>query len=59
MHVNKDKICSFDLVEQMKDGISNSQIVAFESSGYSLFLGETEKFNGELLEFNNTQTNHG
>jgi non-heme chloroperoxidase len=47
----RDKICSFDLAEQMKAGISNSQIVAFESSGNSLFLEETHKFNAELIRF--------
>jgi len=51
MHGKKDKICSFDLAEQMKAGISNSQIVAFENSGHSLFLEETHKFNAELIKF--------
>jgi pimeloyl-ACP methyl ester carboxylesterase len=51
MHGKKDKICSFDLAEQMKAGISNSYIVAFENSGHSLFLEETHKFNKELITF--------
>jgi len=51
MHGKKDKICSFDLAEQMKAGISNSHIVAFEKSGHSLFLEETKKFNAELIKF--------
>ena len=51
MHGNKDKICSFDLAEQMKAGISNSYIIAFENSGHSLFLEETHKFNTELIKF--------
>jgi non-heme chloroperoxidase len=51
MHGKKDKICSFDLAEQMKAGISNSHIVAFENSGHSLFLEETQKFNEELIKF--------
>jgi pimeloyl-ACP methyl ester carboxylesterase len=51
MHGKKDKICSFDLAEQMKAGISNSHIVAFENSGHSLFLEETPKFNAELIKF--------
>ena len=38
MHGKKDKICSFDLAEQMKSGIANSHIVAFENSGHSLLL---------------------
>lgn len=51
MHGKKDKICSFDLAEQMKAGIANSQLVAFEHSGHSLFLEETTKFNSELIKF--------
>ena len=43
MHGKKDKICSFDLAELMKAGISNSHLVAFENSGHSLFLEETPK----------------
>jgi len=51
MHGKKDKICSFDLAGQMKTGISGSHIVAFENSGHSLFLEETQKFNAELIKF--------
>ncbi len=51
MHGKKDKICSFDLAEQMKAGIANSHIIAFENSGHSLFLEETTKFNTELIKF--------
>ena len=51
LHGKKDKVCSFDLAVQMKAGISNSRLVAFENSGHSLFLEETEKFNNELVEF--------
>jgi len=51
MHGKKDKICSFDLAEQMKAGISGSHIVAFANSGHSLFLEETKKFNAELIKF--------
>jgi non-heme chloroperoxidase len=51
MHGKKDKICSFDLAEQIETGISNSHIVAFENSGHSLFLEETHKFNVELIKF--------
>jgi pimeloyl-ACP methyl ester carboxylesterase len=51
MHGKKDKICSFDLAEQMKAGIAKSHIVAFENSGHSLFLEETQKFNAELIKF--------
>ena len=51
MHGKKDKICSFDLAEQMKAGIKDSHIVAFNNSGHSLFLEETPKFNAELINF--------
>jgi len=51
MHGKKDKICSFDLAEQMKAGIQNSHLVPFENSGHSLFLEETQKFNTELIKF--------
>lgn len=51
MHGKKDKICSFDLAEQMKAGIADSQLIAFENSGHSLFLEETQKFNAELIKF--------
>jgi non-heme chloroperoxidase len=51
MHGKKDKICSFDLAEQTKAAIANSRIIAFENSGHSLFLEETQKFNAELIKF--------
>ncbi|MDD2552075.1 MAG: alpha/beta hydrolase [Dysgonamonadaceae bacterium] len=51
MHGKKDKICSFDLAEQMKAGIKNSHIIAFEKSGHSMFLEEMDKFNSELIKF--------
>jgi pimeloyl-ACP methyl ester carboxylesterase len=51
MHGKKDKICSFDLAEQMHAGINGSQLIAFEKSGHSLFLEEKQKFNDLLIEF--------
>lgn len=51
MHGKKDKICSFDLAEQMKAGIPKSTLIAFEKSGHSLFLDETKKFNAALIKF--------
>ena len=51
LHGKKDKICSFDLAEQMHAGIKDSQLVPFENSGHSLFLEETKKFNFELMKF--------
>jgi len=51
LHGKKDKICSYDLAEQMKVGIKDSHLVPFENSGHSLFLEETKKFNSELIKF--------
>jgi len=51
LHGRKDKICSFELAEQMEAGIAGSELIAFEESGHSLFLEETEKFNAALVEF--------
>jgi non-heme chloroperoxidase len=35
----------------MKTGIHEAHIIAFENSGHSMFLEETQKFNEELLKF--------
>ena len=51
LHGKKDKICSYDLAEQMKAGIDDSHLVPFENSGHSLFLEERKKFNEELIRF--------
>ena len=51
LHGKKDKICSFDLAEQMKASLLNSHLIVFENSGHSLFLEETQKFNKELIKF--------
>jgi non-heme chloroperoxidase len=51
MHGKKDKICSFELAQQMLAGIDNSHLVSFGNSGHSLFLEETFKFNSELIKF--------
>ncbi|MDD4972129.1 MAG: alpha/beta hydrolase [Paludibacter sp.] len=51
MHGRKDKICSYDLAEQLQAGIQDSRLIAFENSGHSLFLEETKKFNSELIKF--------
>ncbi|MDP3462244.1 MAG: alpha/beta hydrolase [Bacteroidales bacterium] len=53
LHGKKDKICSYELAEQMNAGINNSQLVPFEESGHSLCLEETQKFNDELIKFAN------
>ena len=51
LHGKLDKICSYDLAEQMHIGIKNSKLVPFEKSGHALFIEELEKFNNELLNF--------
>jgi len=51
LHGKNDKICSFDLAEQMKAAIKGSHLVTFQKSGHSLFLEETHKFNTELIKF--------
>lgn len=51
MHGKKDKICSFELAQQMKSSIAGSTLIAFEKSGHSLFLEETVKFNQALINF--------
>ncbi|MDR7371177.1 alpha/beta hydrolase [Flavobacterium aquidurense] len=51
LHGKLDKICSYDLAEQMHSLISNSTLVPLEKSGHALFIEELEKFNSELLNF--------
>lgn len=51
MHGKKDKVCSFELAEQMNAGIEHSHIIVFKKSGHGLFLEETKKFNSELIKF--------
>ena len=50
-HGKLDKLCPFELAEQLNKGIVNSKLVAFENSGHALFLEERTKFNDELLSF--------
>jgi pimeloyl-ACP methyl ester carboxylesterase len=51
LHGKLDKICSYELAEQMHSLISNSTLVPLEKSGHALFIEELEKFNSELLNF--------
>lgn len=51
LHGKLDKICSYDLAEQMKGLLKNSTLVPFEKSGHALFIEELDKFNSELLNF--------
>ncbi len=51
LHGKQDKICSFDLAEQMHALLKNLELVAFENSGHALFIEEMQKFNSELLNF--------
>jgi len=50
-HGRLDKLCPFELAEQLHKGITNSKLVAFENSGHALFLEECQKFNDELIQF--------
>jgi len=51
LHGKLDKICSYDLAEQMNKLLSNSTLVPLEKSGHALFIEELDKFNSELLHF--------
>jgi len=51
LHGKLDKICSFELAEQMNKNIKKSKLVPFERSGHALFIEELDKFNTELLNF--------
>ena len=50
-HGKLDKLCPFELAEQLHKGIVNSKLIAFENSGHALFLEERTKFNDELIGF--------
>jgi pimeloyl-ACP methyl ester carboxylesterase len=51
LHGKLDKICSYELAEQMHALLSNSTLVPLEKSGHALFIEELEKFNSDLLNF--------
>ena len=51
LHGRLDKICSYDLAEQMHALVPQSKLVPLEKSGHALFIEEREKFNTELLNF--------
>lgn len=51
LHGTQDKICSYELAEQMHQSIANSTLVPFEKSGHALFIEELPKFNAELIKF--------
>jgi len=51
LHGKQDKICSYELAEQMHKSIANSTLVPFEKSGHALFIEELPKFNAELIKF--------
>ncbi|TCD28684.1 alpha/beta hydrolase [Pedobacter psychrodurus] len=50
-HGRLDKICPFQLAEELNKGIKHSQLIAFEYSGHALFVEEMQKFNCELEKF--------
>jgi non-heme chloroperoxidase len=51
LHGKLDKICSYELAEQMHALLPNSVLVPLEKSGHALFIEELDKFNTELLTF--------
>jgi pimeloyl-ACP methyl ester carboxylesterase len=51
LHGKQDKICSYELAEQMHAVVPQSKLVPFEKSGHALFIEEREKFNDELINF--------
>ena len=55
-HGKLDKLCPFDLAEQLHKGIEQSKLISFENSGHALFLEEREKFNEELIKFIKSKT---
>ena len=55
-HGKQDKLCPFELAEQLHKGIVNSKLVVFENSGHALFLEERSKFNDELIKFINDKS---
>lgn len=50
-HGRLDKICSFQLAEQMNRAVGGSELIPFDHSGHALFIEEAEKFNQKLEEF--------
>ncbi|HZI52406.1 MAG TPA: alpha/beta hydrolase, partial [Chitinophagaceae bacterium] len=55
-HGRLDKLCPFELAEQLHMRIANSKLVVFENSGHALFLEERMKFNNELINFINDKS---
>ena len=55
-HGKQDKLCPFELAEQLHKGIVNSKLIVFENSGHALFLEERTKFNEELIKFINDKS---
>jgi non-heme chloroperoxidase len=51
LHGKLDKICSYDLAEQMHALVQGSVLVPMEKSGHALFIEEPGKFNSEFLSF--------
>jgi pimeloyl-ACP methyl ester carboxylesterase len=51
LHGKQDKICTFELAEQMNKLVEHSVLVPFEKSGHALFIEERGKFNQALISF--------
>lgn len=51
LHGVHDQVCLYPLAIAMHQGIQNSKLVPFATSGHGLFWEEREKFNMELIDF--------
>jgi non-heme chloroperoxidase len=51
LHSPHDRVCPFDLANELKKGIKNSTLIEFENSGHGLFYEERDKCNQELIAF--------
>ncbi len=51
LHGKRDKICDFELAEQVHKLVGHSVLVPFEKSGHALFIEERGKFNQALMDF--------
>ncbi|MFD1032453.1 alpha/beta fold hydrolase [Metaplanococcus flavidus] len=50
-HGEKDKICDFELGQEMEKGIPNSVLVPFKYSGHGIYVDEPERFKTEMISF--------
>ncbi len=57
LHGIHDKVIPFPLAQAQNKGIRNSKLVPFEFSGHALFYDEKDRFNRELTEFIEGESN--